>query len=284
MAVAACALMATSCFSKKTAAVVEPAAPATTGAVVPLSTQAGKVLNGVWAVADVAGSPVDMAEFETESPTLTFDIDGQGIGSVIAYCGCNYMNGDVAIGIGGKVSRTGSFLSTMMACDDKVMATESAIGAALNEMTTYAVDHVDGSYFLYLKNEAGDTILTARRWDMNFINGAWAVTQIGNRGISVEDEVQLVLDIPQAHVHGNTGCNILNGAINITTQRVLGLEFTNLATTRMACPGEHGNVERDLLTALEEVASCKADGNGRALLLNGDGSVLVRLRRIDLKN
>ena len=71
--------------------------------------------------------------------------------------------------------------------------------------------------------------------DFDFLNGAWNVIEIAGQQIDNQD-MQLVFDIAEMKVHGNTGCNILNGSLETDLETANTISFQGIATTRMACP------------------------------------------------
>ena len=99
--------------------------------------------------------------------------------------------------------------------------------------------------------------------------------EIDGRKVTNPD-VKLVIDVPEGRVHGNTGCNLLNGAITRDPMVVSSVQFSSLATTRMMCPpGE--NYESALLISLEEVYSGRRADNKGAELLSNSGKTLIKL-------
>ncbi len=243
------------------------------------------VLNGEWTILDVEGYQV-VPEDEDRPVTITFKLNDKGAGELYSYTGVNYVNGDVEFDAAkGTVTPRGNYMSTMMAGSDAAMATESRIVAAVTNMATFKIEHLDAAFFLYLKNSEGKTLLTARRWDNHFLNGAWEVTAIGNGAApSRPADIQIVIDIPAEKLHGNAGCNIVNGNIRLTDNRINGIEFSDIATTRKLCPEAVMTLEREFLVALENVASCQAtpDGEG-ALLKDEEGNTVITLHRLVLK-
>ena len=116
-----------------------------------------------------------------------------------------------------------------------------------------------------------------RKRNLAFLNGAWRVTAIEGQPISAR--IMMVIDIDENRVHGNAGCNMLNGEIVVNLDKGNGLEFKNLATSRMTCPDIA--TEQAFLLALENVDTAdKGASDNEALLKNTSGQVIITLTRL----
>lgn len=115
---------------------------------------------------------------------------------------------------------------------------------------------------------------------MGFLNGSWSVTQI-NGHHNDNSDVKLVIDIYEQHLHGNTGCNILNGDLMIDPDKSNSIQFSKIATTRMMCPDT--KTETALLVALESVEYAKKGKNNTVIMLDKDNKPMLVLKRIDVK-
>jgi heat shock protein HslJ len=76
----------------------------------------------------------------------------------------------------------------------------------------------------------------------------------------------------ERRVAGSTGCNRIMGAYTLGDDS--GLQFGNLATTMMACPGME--TEAAFLAALRSIQSSKIQ-DGQLILIDGQGNPLARL-------
>lgn len=286
-AVIACGATSCSIFKSSTKSPTDPEAERLVEAQAPTvapSDVPGILDSGEWTIVTAQGRNVASAD-EDAPLSLSFKLDATGAGTLYCYTGCNYLNGDVQFSpTTSTVEPRGSFLSTMVACDPEATATEQAIVQAVNFMRSYRLDRSDGAYFLYLYDSDGNKVLGARRWDSGMLDGAWEVTAIGTTEVPEAADVQLVLDQQLERVHGNTGCNILNGTLRQSATVPGGIEFSNLAVTRRGCPQAQAAIEQALLVALEDVAAWSAGPDGDTLVLkNAEGATLLRLRRLVLK-
>lgn len=255
----------------------------TTGAVVvssPTQTVAAidKVLYGEWTVANVNGTAVT----GDERPYVVFDTTSVNPFQLKVYAdnGCNVLNGELAVTPGGEMRKVSDFLSTMKYCADAPY--EIGINMAFDAVASFNVEKIGNDYLMYMKNASGTTLMVLRKCDITFINGAWTVTRLGNQEISEDKDMKLVIDIPELKVHGNTGCNILNGNIFVDPDKQNSLQFKDLATTRMMCPDIEN--EQRFLVALEQVETAVPGADGTtAQLKDAQGQVLIVLKRLNLK-
>lgn len=239
------------------------------------------LLTGQWAIIDINGQAVTATE-DDEAPYITFDNSDTAAGMVnfFANNGCNFINGAFTIK-GNKLVKAGDFLSTMKYCPDAKY--EVPVSMALDAMTGFSIEKLNNEYFLYFKNDEGTTLMTLRKHNLNFLNGAWKVTRIQGVDVNEDNAPQVVMDIPELKIHGNAGCNVLNGTITINLDRENGIGFTNLYTTRMTCP--QIEIEQTFLLALEQVESCVPGDNDRtAIFKDAQGQTIITMQRIDLSD
>lgn len=232
------------------------------------------IVKGDWAIEQVNGK---QAIGET-APFIKFEpIQGRVYGNN----GCNTLNGNYKYSVADHSITFTGLITTMMACRPDIPDTE--INAALNAVTNYRIEQKEHQYWMYLQNADGETVLVLMHQNFDFLNGTWLVQSIKNKKINVKNkmlvpDMKLVIDVPEGKVHGNTGCNILNGALNVDMDRPNSISFENLATTRMACPPDN-NYETDLLVALEEATTAHPVDANTVELLNSQRNVIMVLVR-----
>lgn len=237
-----------------------------------------KVFYGEWMASQVGEQHVT----GENRPYIVFDEDSTNPFMVKCYAnnGCNTLNGEFAVTPGGKMKSTGELISTMMMCNDAPY--EMGFNMALNTVEAYTIEKVGSDYLLYLKNGAGATTMILRKSDLDFVNGAWAVQKIGNTPVPQDSEMKIVIDIPELKIHGNAGCNILNGDIRLNPDVQNSIEFANLATTRMMCPDME--TEQAFLKALESAKKVATTGNKDIIFFtDAAGKTVVVLKRLMLK-
>lgn len=236
-----------------------------------------KVLYGQWIATNINGTAVT----GNDRPYMVFDESSTNpfIVNLYAYDGCNILNGALAVTPGGQMSRTSEFLSTMKMCPDAQY--EIGFTMALNTVSKYSIEQVGRDYLLYIKNAQGNTTMTLRKSDLGFANGAWQVTKLNGTAVPTDVEMQMVIDILEQKLHGNAGCNTMNGSIYMNPDKQNSLEFKNIATTRMTCP--QIALEQQLLTALAQVTTVQLGKDGSLMLDDANCHTLVTLTKLNLK-
>ena len=113
--------------------------------------------------------------------------------------------------------------------------------------------------------------------DIKLLHDIWALESINGEKIDIDETVKnlpvLEIYVEDERVRGNTGCNVLNGNVEIDDNRI---SFSKIITTEMACPG---NLEQRFLSALLQVDNYKIEK--LRLHLYDDNEDLLTLRKID---
>ncbi|MCM1518380.1 MAG: META domain-containing protein [Pseudoflavonifractor sp.] len=230
-----------------------------------------RLLDGEWTIAEVNDRKVT----GEERPYITFSTaDNRVYGSN----GCNIINGSFAVE-GEKGLRFGDIITGMRACADAPF--EYEINDGLAHIDSYAVEKRGHEYYLNLYDKSRRKVMTLRKHNMDYLNGAWRVGAINGKAVR-SDEVQFVIDIPELKLHGNTGCNVLNGSIYIDPDKTNSIQFQDIATTRMRGSDVEMDVERELLIALEEVESARKTSRG-VTMYDNHGHEVLSLHKIDDK-
>ena len=276
LAVAALSLAGCNSLSKST-----PTQPATTGAQSAVNPSAAAQSSndqlqkflGQWSITELAGKPVNVNG--ENHPNLIFEVDpaNKGLLNVIGFDGCNFINGSWQV-TGNKITKAGEFLTSLMSCPDAPY--EQLVNQAINNTTGYVFVDDDNINFT---DYQGKTLMKVRSRNLAFLNGAWRVTTIESEPVPAGANLKIVLDIDECKVHGEAGCNLLNGDIVVNLDKGDGIEFKDLATSRMTCP--YIQTEQAFLLALEQVATASEGvSKDEALLKNGAGQTVIVLRRL----
>ena len=230
-------------------------------------------LNGKWRVVSI-----DSSDVASNDSYIEFEYYNQNCIKCYAYDGCNYINGEFKLKNDSCLERLTEFISTLKSCDNDEY--EHRMIQSINNVCGFIVVQEGAEYQLELKNSHGETLMLLKRTALESYNGAWLVTSIN--GVSVENglNLKLVFDIENNSVHGNVGCNTMNGIINTQIDNPDKISFSNIITTRMSCPDM--KIEIDLLQALESVVEIKIN-NSEAYLLDENGSKVVNLMRLVIK-
>nr|MBD5377041.1 META domain-containing protein [Bacteroides sp.] len=231
-------------------------------------------LIGDWIVIDLNGNQVTSAENDVPHLGFATNQENSSLIDFYAYNGCNFLNGVVALN-GGKITKQGDFASTMRLCPDAKY--EMGMTTALEQMKSLKIQRINNESFLYLLDGSGRTVMTLRKHNLNFLEGAWRVTSIDGNKLPQDVEIEFVVDLQANTLHGNAGCNVVNGTVDINMDVENGIGFSNLRTTRMTCP----NIayESSFLQAMERVATATGDGN-KARFRNSAGETIMELTRL----
>ncbi len=189
--------------------------------------------------------------------------------------GCNVINAGYVYNPADSTLSFTHIAATMRLCDEEGLK-EAEIARALDSTVRYTWDIRDSQYILHLFDASGAEVMQLMHQNFDFLNGAWAVTYISDTPVD-DPEMKLVIDVDEGRIHGNTGCNILNGSFEIDMERANSISFSSLATTRRACP----NPERQtaLLVALEDAVSARPVDKETVRFINASGATVLTLQR-----
>lgn len=274
-ALAIMALTTTGCgalrnSSDKKASAAVPATKVEAAEVTPID-EILKNFEGEWSIVEVNGQNVVVNGENHPQLTFTIEQGKPGMVNVIGFNGCNYLNGAWNIK-GSKIVPAGEFISTLKACDDAPY--EYSVNQALSQAESY--QFTDPSNMVLLSSSA-TPVMKLRHHNLAFLNGAWRVTEI--EGAAISAKISIVIDVDEHKIHGNAGCNLLNGDITVNLDKRDGIEFKNLSTSRMTCPDIA--TEQAFLLALENVDNAaKGSAPDTAVLKNAAGQTIITLKRL----
>lgn len=229
-----------------------------------------KQLAGEWILLSVYNKKIGATD---EVPFLNFD---NANNRIYGNNGCNVINGSFKISKG-KDMAFRDLITTMMSCPSSKF--ETLIMKALNEVVEYNFSTVSGIINLNLIDKRGAIVLSLKRYNFDFLNGAWTVKEIDGESVT-DDNVKLVIDIQELKLHGNSGCNIINGTIGLDPKKNLAIQFQQISSTRKLCPNM--KIETALLVALEEVESCKKKNANEVILYDNKKQPILVFKRLDL--
>ncbi len=226
-----------------------------------------KILNGEWTIAEVNGAKVTGEE---NRPYINFSVaEKRFYGSN----GCNILNGDFVVK--GTDLTFENVISTQKACHEAPF--EYEINYTIGQVKSYMIDRIGNEYYLSLFDANKVQTMILRKHNMDYLNGAWQVMTIGN--VSCDgDGIQMVIDIPELKLHGNSGCNIVNGQLLIDPDKENSIQFHQLISTLKACPNQ--SLETSFFVALEKVESAKKGEDDTVLMYDKNGVIVLVLKRI----
>lgn len=226
-------------------------------------------MSGYWVIREVAGKEA----VGEEPPYLKFDKSNS---RVYGNNGCNILNSDYKSNPADSTLTFTNTITTMRACNTPGL-TDIEINTALAATAHYTWHREGNRYTVTLLSEAGAPLMSLIHQNYEFLNGTWTVKYIGNKAVA-NTNIKLVIDVEEQKIHGNTGCNILNGTLITDMFEDGAVTFTNLGVTRMSCPDMDD--ETELLVALEEVCTARPVDANTVNLLDGHDQTVLTLSRV----
>lgn len=226
------------------------------------------IIKGDWAIENVYGQEA----VGQSAPFIKFAQDEKRI---YGNNGCNTINGQYNYNPADSTLTFDNVAVTMMLCN-KEGITDYLVNMALNETRTYRLTDVEDGYRLDLYDEQGKEVMQLAHQNLDFLNGTWKVTEIDGQPVDIE-KMKLVFDVDEHKVHGNTGCNVLNGKLETDMDAPNTFSFESMAVTMMMCP--QMEYQTAMLVALEEACRAKPIDKNGVQLLNDEGKVVLTLER-----
>lgn len=227
------------------------------------------IVKGDWAIETVMGKPA----VGEKAPYIKFVPSEKRI---YGNNGCNVINGEYAANPKDSTISFSNVACTMMMCHMEGL-TDYEINTALGA-TKYYSWRVEGTdYHLTFYNENRTPVMTLMHQNFEFLNGTWRVAKIHDKTMNIEG-MQLVIDIDENKLHGNTGCNIINGAIEVDMDKPNSISFSRIGMTRMACPDN--GYETALVVALEEVSQARPVSVSEVILYDPARKPVLTLVRV----
>lgn len=203
-------------------------------------------------------------------------LDFSGGNKVYGNNGCNTINGTFQLK--GNELMFSDFISTERSCHN--VTNEKTIMHNLSDVRRYTLTTQYNAQYLNLMNAKGNVVLVLKRHNLDAMNGAWLVKEINSESVS-EQNMRLVIDAVEKTIHGDTGCNIINGIITLDHTKDMAIQFEDLHSSQHDC--EAIELETSLLLALEKTESCKRINQNEMALLDNKGNIVLMLQRIFLR-
>ncbi len=193
--------------------------------------------------------------------SLAFEAD-----SISAQAGCNTQNGGYTITDG--VLEVSQMASTMMACDDALMAQDTWLSEFL---TSGPEIGLDGETLTLTGSDSTITLAAVQPTPLE--DTTWVVSGIvANEAITVSavvSEASLTITDGQAQIE--TGCNTGNAAVEITDTT---MTFGPVALTMKACESDLTELEASVIVVLDGEVTYEISGDTLSIRKAGaDGEV-----------
>lgn len=190
--------------------------------------------------------------------------------------GCNILNGQFTSSSVDKTITFSNLATTMMMCGQTGI-TDVEIGEALGLTVKYTVEQSsDSESILRFYDASGNEVMELMHRDFHFLDGTWAVVAIDGEAVNIED-MKIALDVDEKRMHGNTGCNIINGELETDMDAANSISFSKIAMTRMACPDS--GWETRMTMALEEAVTARNVGNDEIAFIGSNGKQVMLLKK-----
>ncbi|WP_294629269.1 META domain-containing protein [uncultured Bacteroides sp.] len=235
----------------------------------PLST-----INGGWNIVEINGSKVTPGESRT-LPFIMFDTE---TGRISGNSGCNRMMGNFDVNAKPGSLELGAMASTKMMCPD--MTTERNVLGALAQVKGYKKAGKDK---LYLCNASNRPVMTLEKKEANVklsvLNGEWKVKEANGEVIpsGMENQPFIAFNVKEKTIHGNAGCNVINGGFETNADNVQSISFPRVASTMMACPDM--DTESKILKAINEVKSFDVLAGGAIGMYDANNALVLVLEK-----
>ena len=226
------------------------------------------IVKGDWAIEKVNGKEA----VGEKAPYFKF-VPGEG--RVYGNNGCNVINANYEYNPSDSTLQFSNMITTLMMCH-KEGITDLEINQAMDAVRFYSWRLNGDDYYITLYNEAHEPVMELMHQNFQFLNGTWKVKEISGEKIN-DPKMKLVIDVEEGKLHGNTGCNVINGSLEINMESANSISFQAISKTLMLCPD--GNYETQLLVALEEAMKAQPLKGDKVELLDSQNKVVLLLER-----
>ena len=190
---------------------------------------------------------------------------------------CNTINGKFTIN--GNNITFSDIIATMESCKDN-NNTDRNIMKAFSEVHHFQVTKLFNVERLHLMNNKGTVLMVLKRHNLDLLNGAWVVKEAEQENI-LDKNVRIVIDVNMQTIHGNTGCNIINGVISLDPKKDFAIQFEDLHSSNNKC--DNIDIETDVLLALEQTESYKKINDEQIAFLDHNGKIIMILNRLKMR-
>lgn len=228
-------------------------------------------LAGEWDIVEINGEKITAENL----PYLGMDMKEKRI---YGNAGCNRMMGSLEFDSiqPGKI-HFGSIATTRMMCPD--METERKVVETLDKVAGYeeteaglSFSDADGKQVMKLEKRVQPEV------SIEDLAGEWNIVSVYDFKLGeMEKAPFLAFDVAEKRVHGNAGCNVINGGFQQEADKPASLRFTQMISTMMSCPNM--DIERQVLGALDKVRGFRFDDDGMAVLTDESGVSMITLSR-----
>lgn len=229
-------------------------------------------ISGEWNIIEVNGTAVVPAPGQ-EFPFIGFNTKD---GKVYGNSGCNRLMSSFDVNAKPGTISLGALGSTRMACPD--MTVEQNVLAALGQVKMYKKL---GKENIALCASSNRPLVVLQKKEpavkIADLDGKWMVSEAGGKAIpaGMENQPFIEFNISEQRIHGNAGCNIINGGYVTDGGNVTAISFPQVISTMMACPDME--VESSILKALNSIQSFGKLAGGGFGFYDADNNLVLLL-------
>lgn len=230
------------------------------------------VINGEWNIVEINGSAVVPTPGK-EYPSIGFD---STTGKIYGSSGCNRIMGTFDVTAKPGTISLDQLATTKMFCPD--MTIEQNVLNVFKNVKGYRKLNNDR---IALTNALNRPIVIlgskTNVSGLSALEGEWKIAEVRGEAIpsDLEKKPFLNFDTAKKSIHGNAGCNLINGGFTTNAAKANAIAFPAVAATMMACPDM--TIERKVMNALNEVKSFNIITEKSAGLYAEDGTMLLLL-------
>ena len=114
---------------------------------------------------------------------------------------------------------------------------------------------------------------------MKIENGEWKIKEVNGEAIpsGMEKQPFIAFDVKKKTIHGNAGCNLINGRLETSTSNAKSITFPGVASTMIDC--HEMETEGKVLKAINEVKSFDVLSGGGIGLYDSNGALVIVLEK-----
>lgn len=231
-------------------------------------------IGGEWNIIEINGTAVVPAPGQG-FPFIGFDTKN---GKVYGHSGCNRMVGSFDINAQPGTINLGAMGSTRMACPD--MTLEKNVLSALSQVKKYKKL---GKENVALCGSSNRPVIVLQKKEatvkVSDLAGKWMISEAAGEAIPEKMEKQpfIEFNIAEKKLHGNAGCNIINGGFQTDDNNPTAIAFPQVISTMMACPDMA--VETRILKALNSVQTFGKLASGGIGMYDADNNLVLVLMK-----
>jgi heat shock protein HslJ len=203
---------------------------------------------------DLAGQAFESTDVEgydlVEGSTIELGFETDALG---ARAGCNSLSGGYTISDG--TLEVGAMASTMMACEDALMAQDQWLSEFLTSSPEITLD---GDTLTLAGSDSTITLATVQPAQLE--GTTWIVSgTVANEAVTsslVDSEASLTITDGEAQI--DTGCNTGSSTVEVTDTTIT---FGPIALTLMACDEELTRLEASVVLALDGEVTYEINGD-----------------------